>query len=337
MNKKHTTSIILIVVLLVALIGVGGFFLSTYFLADKNPSENPVLSSDTHGSSDASQNVSDSDAVQGDAAAESMQDNANVITREIPEEERPLLLINRMNKLPANYLPYLEETVEGSGIYLEAAAAKAFMRMYTDAFAMGVILTPVDGYRSLERQQNLLNARTDAYIKEGHSAQDAALMASKEKLPAGCSEHNAGLAVDIGVADESFAESAEYKWLQEYAADYGFIERYTADKEIVTDVKAQPWHWRYVGSADMAYAIVESAMSFEEWMAVEYEDWKAAAAENATVPEAEPSAEEETEEGYADVGEAEEDGEEIHEEVYEEEVYEEEVYEDEEQDEEPLA
>ncbi|MBQ6862700.1 MAG: M15 family metallopeptidase [Clostridia bacterium] len=310
MKKKHTTSIIIIVVLIVVLLCVGGFFVSTYLLSDPGTGNNDPAPTNA---SDVMTQASDPSAT--DATDASAEDSANVIKKEIKVEDRPLLIVNRMNKLPADYLPYLEETVEGSGIYLEAAAAKAFMRMYTDAFAMGVFLTPVDGYRSLERQQHLLDALIDSYIADGYDAADAALYAGKEKLPAGCSEHNAGLGVDIGVADASFKDTAEYAWLQEYAADYGFIERYTAEKELVTDVKAEPWHWRYVGSADMAYAIKDSGLSFEEWMTLHYNDWLAEK-EAAAATEATEEVDDEEAEEY--------------EEVYDEEVYDEEYIEGEE-------
>ncbi len=330
MKKKQTTSIIMIIILIVVLLCVGGFFVSTYLLGDPNSpfadfGQNDATDLITEESGQNVQNGEIADEATQNASSDS--DSANVITKEIKVEDRPLLLINKDNKLPANYLPYLEETVAESGVYLEAAAAKAFMRMYADAFAQGFTLTPVAGYQSFERQSLLFDNKVSAFIEQGYSASDARALASMEVFPAGCSEHNAGLAVDIIVADASFADTAEYGWLVNYAADYGFIQRYTADKELVTGMKAAPWHWRYVGSADVAYAIIESGLSLEEWLITEYESWleKAdndAAAEDADIPDAEDAEDE-----YYDDDEYPED------EYYEEEYIEDEIYEDEETDE----
>ena len=39
----------------------------------------------------------------------------------------------------------------------------------------------------------------------------------------------------------------EYAWLQQHAHEYGFILRYTAEKQPITGIIPEPWHWRYVG------------------------------------------------------------------------------------------
>ena len=194
-------------------------------------------------------------------------------SEDIDSQGRPFLLLNASRKLPVNYVPHLEEVMKDSGIYLEAAAAQAFLFMYEDALSQGLTLLPVSGYVSYERQQKNYDDLTDQYINMGYSRAEAQALAARKVLPAGCSEHNAGLAVDFA-ADESFKDSAAYKWLARNAANYGFIERYTAEWEAETGMEANPGHWRYVGSAAVAKAIVESGMSFEEWMDSEYYYWE---------------------------------------------------------------
>ena len=66
-------------------------------------------------------------------------------------------------------------------------------------------------------------------------------------MPPGSSEHNLGYAMDIVCVDEWFEDTEEFKWLTEHAAEYGFIMRYTKDKQDITKVIYEPWHWRYVG------------------------------------------------------------------------------------------
>ena len=71
-------------------------------------------------------------------------------------------------------------------------------------------------------------------------------------MPPHCSEHITGLAFDILCVDcqsgsTAFTGTAEGRWLAENAHRFGFILRYPADKQTVTGVKYEPWHFRYVG------------------------------------------------------------------------------------------
>ncbi|WP_379152569.1 D-alanyl-D-alanine carboxypeptidase family protein [Paenibacillus sp. sgz5001063] len=66
-------------------------------------------------------------------------------------------------------------------------------------------------------------------------------------LPAGHSEHNTGLSLDIGSSQGEIAHSPEGEWLQANAWHYGFILRYPADKTNITGIQYEAWHFRYVG------------------------------------------------------------------------------------------
>ena len=50
------------------------------------------------------------------------------------------------------------------------------------------------------------------------------------------------------------------------AAEYGFIERYMSGKEQVTGISAEPWHFRYVGTAHAKY-IAAHGLALEEYIA----------------------------------------------------------------------
>ncbi len=68
-------------------------------------------------------------------------------------------------------------------------------------------------------------------------------------------------------------EAKASQWLREHAADYGFIVRYTEDKEEITGYTAESWHIRYIGSE--AQKIAKSGLSLEEYFEVpggDYED-----------------------------------------------------------------
>jgi len=86
------------------------------------------------------------------------------------------------------------------------------------------------GYRSLEHQAQL-------YEQEG----------SDYALPAGYSEHNSGLALDISSTMSKMEVAPEGKWLQQHGAAYGFILRYPEHKQDITGIAYEPWHFRYVG------------------------------------------------------------------------------------------
>lgn len=86
------------------------------------------------------------------------------------------------------------------------------------------------GFRSFEEQNQLYEEMGPAYA-----------------LPAGFSEHNLGLAVDIGSTLERMEDAEEGKWLEKNSWKYGFILRYPKDKTAITGIQYEPWHFRYVG------------------------------------------------------------------------------------------
>ena len=81
----------------------------------------------------------------------------------------------------------------------------------------------------------------------------------------GTSEHNLGLAVDFNYVNLDFENTKAFTWLKENAEDYGFILRYRKDKEDITKVEYEPWHWRYVGK-EHAKKINELDMCLEEYI-----------------------------------------------------------------------
>jgi D-alanyl-D-alanine carboxypeptidase len=71
--------------------------------------------------------------------------------------------------------------------------------------------------------------------------------------PPGTSEHQTGLAMDIGAESgdcslaECFADTAEGQWLAANAWRFGFLLRFPADKADVTGYPFEPWHYRFIG------------------------------------------------------------------------------------------
>ena len=198
------------------------------------------------------------------AAADASGETAE-ITVEMPTDDSwSLVLVNRRHRLKEGYEPTLAPAIEGSTIQVDARVAEAFRKMYDAAKADGMELTPVSGYVSWELQETLYNKKVEEFTAQGVTATAAAALAAEVILPAGCSEDNAGLSVSIGMQLDSFAQQPACQWLRDHAAEYGFIERYTAEKKQFTEVTARPWYWRYVGT-EAALQMKESGQCLEEY------------------------------------------------------------------------
>ncbi|GGD55349.1 M15 family metallopeptidase [Paenibacillus nasutitermitis] len=78
-------------------------------------------------------------------------------------------------------------------------------------------------------------------------------MGAEYALPAGYSDHNLGLSLDIGSTQAEMNRATEGKWLKKNAWRYGFILRYPKDKTAITGIQYEPWHFRYVGLPHSAF------------------------------------------------------------------------------------
>lgn len=191
-------------------------------------------------------------------------DNPTIIT--IDEEKWYLTLVNSSYRIADSYEPDLVY-VCGSGERLDRKVAEHYEKMYNAAKAEGINLTPCSGYRSYELQERNYNNKISFFESQGYSYEEAKVKAATIIMPPGSSEHNLGYAMDIVCVDEWFEDTAEFKWLTENAADYGFIMRYPKDKQDITKVIYEPWHWRYVG-VELAKELKSSGLVLEEYMGV---------------------------------------------------------------------
>ena len=183
-----------------------------------------------------------------------------------------LICVNRNYHLPANYSPALQVCVEAypEKIKMETTAATQYKKMYNAAKAEGAELIPYSGYRSNERQKANFERLIQTNVDRGYSYTQAVNIAAQSILPPGCTEHSAGLAMDItrpGVWDTSmsFDTTKEFAWLTAHAHEYGFIMRYPKDKFAITQITYEPWHWRYVGVGP-ATAMKQSGQCLEEYL-----------------------------------------------------------------------
>jgi len=121
----------------------------------------------------------------------------------------------------------------------------------------------VSGYRSEAEQAKLFNEEV---------AEKGEKEAEKWVNRPGYSEHHTGLAVDLALffaedgSSARFDGEGEYAWFRENAWRYGFILRYTEEKQPITGIAPEPWHFRYVGP-DAAKLIYEQDLCLEEYLA----------------------------------------------------------------------
>ena len=172
-----------------------------------------------------------------------------------------LTLVNAQNPIGEAVPEDLAE-LEG-GRYFDGRAVDALKEFIAAARAEGLSVCLSSTYRSYSEQSYLFTR------KVGQCGGDEAAAARIVTRP-GTSEHQLGLAADIidlnyPYLDEGQEETSTQKWLMETSWKYGFILRYPADKESVTGVMYEPWHFRYVGKEAAAY-IMENNLCLEEFL-----------------------------------------------------------------------
>lgn len=180
-----------------------------------------------------------------------------------------ILLVNKENPLPDTYRPELVK-LRSYGVEVAQEMYEDLTDMLNDGEAEGLVFWVASGYRSMERQRELLDEDIEALMRRGSSPSEAYEEVVQETMPVGCSEHATGLAVDIvakdyQILDEKQERTEEIQWLQENCSRYGFILRYPKGKEDITKVSYESWHFRYVGKA-AAEEIMESGLTLEEYL-----------------------------------------------------------------------
>lgn len=148
-------------------------------------------------------------------------------------------------------------------IRIRQEAADALVRLLDSLSARDSII-PVSGYRSQKEQEDIY---TESQKQNGEE-----FTLKYVALP-GHSEHQTGLAIDLGQNQENIdfiRPEFPYEGIcQEFrtaAPGYGFIERYGRKKEKITGIAHEPWHFRYVGFPH-AQIMTEQELAMEEYAA----------------------------------------------------------------------
>lgn len=154
------------------------------------------------------------------------------------------VVANKVRPLqPKEYAPSDLVSV-GNGHQMRAEAAAAFIKLKSSAGSAGHAISAQSGYRSYNTQVATYNR----WVSELGQAE-----ADRQSARPGHSEHQTGLALDVGGGgcniEECFGNTAGGKWVAAHAHEYGFIVRYPQGKEHITGYLYEPWHLRYVGTA----------------------------------------------------------------------------------------
>jgi D-alanyl-D-alanine carboxypeptidase len=173
-----------------------------------------------------------------------------------------LVLVNYNNKMPDDFKNTI---VREFNIDMDSRIVEPYRKMRDAALKEKVHIWISSGYRSYEKQGKLFADEIQTYKKKGFSNDDAVSKASKSVARPGYSEHNTGLAIDINGVLDSFDGTKGFQWMQEHAQEYGFILRFPKDKQDITEIKFEPWHYRYVG-VENAKKMKKLNMCLEEYV-----------------------------------------------------------------------
>ncbi len=190
----------------------------------------------------------------------------------ITDPTSPWVLVNKHMPLsppayaPADLVhPAVALGAGGETGLLRAEPAAAAVRMFSAAAANGVVMTLLSSYRSYDTQVSLYN---------NYAASSSVADADTKSARPGFSEHQTGLAFDIGdgaspascAFNPCFATVPAAIWAAANAHRYGFIVRYQVGREAVTGFYAEPWHLRYVGVELATDLVAKGFSTYEEYL-----------------------------------------------------------------------
>lgn len=170
-----------------------------------------------------------------------------------------LTLVNRWNGLPETRSFWLKTIADGEQV--DRRIAGTLNDMLNDAEAQGYEVHLNAGFRTSAEQQALFEDKVAAFCAGGYDDVTASELAGQWVSRPGTSEHELGLAVDIGTETPAL-----YDWLQDNSWRYGFIQRYPENKTALTGVAHEPWHYRYVGK-EAAAEMYAQGLCLEEYLA----------------------------------------------------------------------
>mgnify|MGYP001028369910 FL=1 len=190
------------------------------------------------------------------------------------------MLVNRQHPVASDFAPAdlvnLSEYCDSSLVKIKydgtqgvREAADALIRMLEAARADGITSWQVSAaYRSYADQQRIFDNKVKSFQNNNPdwSLSRCRSAASVTVADPGASEHHTGLAFDMTVPNTSmFLGTKQCTWLHQHCWEYGFILRYTDEKQQITGFAGEAWHIRYVGT-EHSLAMQQSGQCLEEYL-----------------------------------------------------------------------
>lgn len=246
-NRSWKKILLFILCIIIASLGVAVWFKFNHALAPIIPPTSPAMTT----SGQTTKKVVKQPTAAFDKTKYSNSDPSSI-----------WIVVNKQHPLsPIQFIP--NDLVTTNGATISAKARLDFDAMMADALSQGVHLTIVSSYRSYDTQNYLYNNYVATY---GQASTDTF------SARPGYSEHQTGLAIDFGGStntncnlDNCYEATVEGKWLANHAYQYGFLLRYTAEKQPITGYKAEPWHFRYIGRELATEMRNKSIITLEEF------------------------------------------------------------------------
>ena len=181
-----------------------------------------------------------------------------------------LILLNHTHRLPEGFEDTITllnvENAAGEKYRVEEKAYAAFLRLREDLMENdGLQIELLSVYRDIPQQERTW-ARTLETKGEEYTRKYVAIP--------GHSEHHTGFALDVGFMLDGkishknadlFSYEEMYQVVHKKMPDYGFILRYPAEKEAITKISYEPWHFRYIEDPVLAQEITDKGICFEEY------------------------------------------------------------------------
>ncbi|MBQ5327789.1 MAG: M15 family metallopeptidase [Oscillospiraceae bacterium] len=253
-------------------------FASIIITPEKSEVSSESSSSETSSDSSEHSSVPEKTPSSGESSVPSITTSSTPETSSsapeetFPKDYRTLILVNPWNHIPEDYTLELE-TVQGN-YKMDIKAAESARNLLEAAAEAGFNMQLCSAYRTIERSAYLYERKVNQYIGYGYSEEDAKVEAARWVAPPGTSEHHTGLAMDLVSAEywgyysdleHAYEEFDSFEWMYEHCAEFGFILRYPKDKQDITGITYEPWHYRYVG-VEAAEYIMENGLCLEEYL-----------------------------------------------------------------------
>ena len=178
------------------------------------------------------------------------------------------VLVNKLNQLPDNWEKIINTVTftnsVGDDVEVETKAYNAYMNLKSELEKEGIYVDLDSARRSVETQQQIMDAFIEEYGEE---------YARKTVAKPGYSEHHTGLALDLYLIidgkdvyenEDMIVYTDIWAKIHELLPKYGFILRYLEGKEHITGYGYEPWHIRYIDDTELAQTIMEKGWTWEE-------------------------------------------------------------------------